>query len=74
MRWTDIDRIAAGLAEQHPGTRPLSLQPLEVRDRAAALGGFTDDPTRCNARILESIQLAWSDRVAGRSRSVSGTS
>ncbi|MFI1968630.1 Fe-S assembly protein IscX [Streptomyces cinnamoneus] len=63
MGWTDIEQIAAGLARKHPGTDPLAVTLTDVRDRVAALSGFTDDPTRCNARILESIQLAWSDRT-----------
>ncbi|MBZ6474312.1 Fe-S cluster assembly protein IscX [Streptomyces griseocarneus] len=63
MRWTDIEQIAADLAARHPGTKPLTVKPTEIRDRVAALSGFTDDPTLCNPRILESIQLAWSDRA-----------
>ncbi len=62
MRWTDIEQIAAGLAEKHPATRPLKVNLADIRDLTAELSGFSDDPTRCNARILESIQLAWSDR------------
>lgn len=63
MRWTDIEQIAAALADEHPDAQPLTIHPTDIRDRTARLGGFTDDPTRCNARILESIQLAWSDRA-----------
>ncbi|RLU77435.1 Fe-S assembly protein IscX [Streptomyces griseocarneus] len=63
MQWTDIDRIAAGLAEQHPDTEPLKVDFLAIRDRVAGLNGFRGDPTRVNLRILESIQLAWLDRT-----------
>ncbi|MGW1071880.1 Fe-S cluster assembly protein IscX [Streptomyces sp. NPDC002537] len=63
MQWTDIDRIAAGLAAQHPDTEPLKVDFLDIRDRVADLNGFSGDPTRVNLRILESIQLAWLDRT-----------
>ncbi|GGP33188.1 MULTISPECIES: Fe-S cluster assembly protein IscX [Streptomyces] len=66
MRWTDIEEIAAALAEQHPTTRPVTADLVRIRDWAAGLTGFSDDPTRCNARLLESIQLAWSDRTTVR--------
>ncbi|MEV4432991.1 Fe-S cluster assembly protein IscX [Streptomyces sp. NPDC049555] len=64
MLWTDIEKIAAGLAEKHPQARPLAVGLADIRERTAGLDGFADDPTRCNARILESIQLAWDDRTA----------
>ncbi|MEU2874402.1 Fe-S cluster assembly protein IscX [Streptomyces olivoreticuli] len=63
MQWTDIDRIAAGLAERHPAAEPLKVDFLDLRDRVAGLSGFSGDPTRVNMRILESIQLAWLDRM-----------
>ncbi|MDT0448456.1 MULTISPECIES: Fe-S cluster assembly protein IscX [Streptomyces] len=66
MRWTDIEEIAAGLAEQHPTTRPVTTDLAQIQNWAAGLTGFSDDPTRCNARLLESIQLAWSDRTVTR--------
>ncbi|GHC34750.1 Fe-S cluster assembly protein IscX [Streptomyces cinnamoneus] len=65
MRWTDIEQIAADLAAQYPAAEPLTVDFTEIRDRAAALSAFSDDPARCNLRILESIQLAWLDRLDG---------
>ncbi|MEV4441264.1 Fe-S cluster assembly protein IscX [Streptomyces sp. NPDC049577] len=63
MRWTDTEQIAAALADRHPDTSPHTVEPTEIRDLAARLSGFSDDSTRCNRRILESIQLAWIDRA-----------
>ncbi|MFH8786618.1 Fe-S cluster assembly protein IscX [Streptomyces roseoverticillatus] len=65
MRWTDIQQIAAQLAAKHPHRKPLSVEFPEVRDLVIGLEGFSDDPARYNVRILESIQLAWSDRCDG---------
>ncbi|MFC5148422.1 Fe-S cluster assembly protein IscX [Streptomyces aureoversilis] len=62
MRWTDIQQIAAQLAAKHPDHKPLAVEFPEVRDLVVGLDGFGDDPARYNVRILESIQLAWSDR------------
>ncbi|MGK5548462.1 Fe-S cluster assembly protein IscX [Streptomyces sp. URMC 127] len=62
MQWTDIQQIAAQLAAKHPDRAPLTVEFPEVRDLVIGLRDFSDDPARYNVRILESIQLAWSDR------------
>lgn len=59
LKWLDIQEIVSELDEQHPEVDPLHLNFKELYDWIIALENFSDDPTRCNERILESVQQTW---------------
>lgn len=61
LKWLDIQEIASELDEQHPEVDPLRLNFKELYDWIVTLENFSDDPTRCNERILEAVQQAWID-------------
>jgi FeS assembly protein IscX len=58
--WTDIDDIALGLEEQHPGVDPLTVTFPALRKMVEGLPDFEADPEHpVNEQILEAIQGAW---------------
>jgi FeS assembly protein IscX len=60
--WLDVERIAEELAARHPETEPMNVNFLELRSLVMALPGFTPDPSHpANERILETIQMLWSE-------------
>lgn len=61
LKWLDIQEIVNELDEQHPEVDPLRLNFKELYDWIVTLENFSDDPTRCNERILEAVQQAWID-------------
>lgn len=61
MKWTDIEDIAVGLCEAHPGVDPTTLRFTDLRQWVIDLPGFDDDPKRSGERVLEAIQQAWMD-------------
>ncbi len=67
MKWTwrDVQEIAAGLAEEHPETDPLSVALPELKRIVIALPSFGDDPDTTTDAILEAIQAAWYDEMEG---------
>ncbi|MGB2959826.1 MAG: Fe-S cluster assembly protein IscX [Bacteroidota bacterium] len=67
MKWTwrDVQEIAAGLAEAHPETDPLSVPLPELKRIVSALPSFGDDPDATTDAILEAIQAAWYDEMEG---------
>ncbi len=63
MRWTDVREIAIGLADGHPGVKPLSVRFTDLHRWVCELPGFEDDPAKSNEKVLEAIQMAWLDEV-----------
>ena len=59
MKWTDSQRIAEELFDNHSDIDPKTLRFTQLRDLVMALPEFNDDPDRCGERILEGIQQAW---------------
>lgn len=59
LKWLDIQEIVSELDEQHPEVDPLHLNFKELYDWIITLEKFSDDPTRCNERILEAVQQTW---------------
>lgn len=59
MRWTDIIDIAIALEEKHPTADIINLRFTDLQAWVLALEDFSDDPKRCNEKILEAIQSAW---------------
>jgi FeS assembly protein IscX len=59
MKWTNAEDIGIALAEQFPGTDPLTIRFTDLRERVLALAGFDDDPKGSNEPKLEAIQMAW---------------
>ena len=64
MKWTDTQRIAEELYDNHPDIDPTTIRFTQLRELVMALPDFDDDPKRCGERILEGIQQAWIDEVA----------
>lgn len=63
LTWQDTDQIAWQLADNNPGLDPLSLSFTKLHDMVVQLPDFSDDPTKSNEAILESIQMAWYDET-----------
>ena len=61
MRWLDIQEIAIRLEEMHPDADNVNLRFTDLRNWVTALPEFNDDPSGCNEKILEAIQMAWMD-------------
>ena len=61
MRWLDIQEIAIRLEEMHPDVDNVNLRFTDLRNWVTALPEFNDDPSGCNEKILEAIQMAWMD-------------
>ena len=59
MKWTDSQRIAEELFDNHSDIDPKTIRFTQLRDLVMALPDFNDDPDRCGERILEGIQQAW---------------
>lgn len=59
MKWTDTQRIAEELFDNHADINPQTIRFTQLRDLILALPDFNDDPNHCGERILEAIQQAW---------------
>ncbi len=59
LRWTDVLDIAIELDETYPDLDPITINFLDLRNKAVALEGFSDDPDRGGEKVLEAIQMAW---------------
>ena len=59
LKWTDVQEIAIGLAEKHPGVDPKTVRFTDLHNWVLELEDFADDPKRSGERILEAIQQAW---------------
>ena len=58
MKWTDSQRIAEEVFDNHSDIDPKTIRFTQLRDLVMALPEFNDDPDRCGERILEGIQPA----------------
>lgn len=63
MKWTDIQDVAAELAETLPDVDPQYITHDDLREWVIQLDGFDDDPNRVDDKELEAIQLAWIDEA-----------
>ncbi len=63
MKWTDTNDIAIALCEAYPDLDPFSVRFTDLRQWILDLPDFDDDPERCGEKILEAVQLAWSDEL-----------
>jgi len=62
FHWLDVERIAEDLAETHPGTDPLTVNFVDLRNLIEVLPGFEPEPEHpVNERILETIQALWNE-------------
>ncbi len=59
LDWTNIEEIALGLMEAHPGVDPLTVRFTDLHHWVTQLDGFTGDPKGSNEKKLEAIQMAW---------------
>jgi FeS assembly protein IscX len=59
MRWTDVHDIAIELEERYPDVDNINLRFTDLMKWVMELPDFSDDPKRCNEKILEAIQAAW---------------
>jgi FeS assembly protein IscX len=63
MKWTDVNEIAARLADTRPQVDPARVNFVDLMNWVKALPDFDDDPGHCGERVLEAIQQAWIDEV-----------
>ena len=59
MKWTDTQRIAEELYDNHPEIDPKTVRFTQLRDLIIALPNFDDDASRCGEKILDAVQMAW---------------
>ncbi|SSY80181.1 Fe-S cluster assembly protein IscX [Alysiella crassa] len=59
MKWTDSQRIAEELYDNHPDIDPKTIRFTQLRELILALPDFDDDPNRSGEKILEAVQMAW---------------
>ena len=59
MKWTDTQRIAEDLYDNHPEINPKTVRFTQLRDLIMALPDFDDDASRCGEKVLEAVQMAW---------------
>jgi FeS assembly protein IscX len=64
LRWTDVAEITFQLVEAYPDVDPKYVSFPDLYGWILALLGFSDDPARCNERVLEAIQGAWLAELA----------
>ncbi len=63
MKWTDTQRIAEELYDNHPDVDPKTIRFTQLRELILALPDFDDDPARSGEKILEAVQQAWIDEA-----------
>lgn len=59
MKWTDTQRIAEELYDNHPDIDPKTIRFTQLRELILNLPDFDDDPARSGEKILEAVQQAW---------------
>ncbi|HQN64593.1 MAG TPA: Fe-S cluster assembly protein IscX [Methylophilus sp.] len=64
MKWTDTQKIAEALYDEHPDVDPVKIRFTDLMEWVLALEGFDDNPAHCGEKILEAIQQAWIDEAA----------
>ena len=60
MKWIDVNDIAIELVDLYPEVDPFTLNFVDLREKILQLPDFNDDKNGCNEKILEAIQMAWS--------------
>ena len=63
MKWTDTQRIAEELYDNHPDIDPTTIRFTQLRELILALPDFDDDPAHSGEKILEAVQQAWIDEA-----------
>ena len=63
MKWTDTQRIAEELYDNHPDIDPKTIRFTQLRELILALPDFDDDPAHSGEKILEAVQQAWIDEA-----------
>ena len=59
MKWTDAQRIAEALYDNHPDLDPKTVRFTDLHRWICELDGFDDGPQKSNETILEAILLKW---------------
>ena len=63
MKWTDAQRIAEALYDNHPDLDPKTVRFTDLHRWICELPDFEDDPNKSSEGILEAIQMAWIDEA-----------
>jgi len=63
MKWTDTLDIAIELSEAHPEIDPRTIRFTDLHRWVMELPEFDDAPEHSGEKILEAIQMAWSDEM-----------
>lgn len=64
MKWTDVQRIAEELFDQHPDIDPQTIRFVDLHNLVVDLQDFDDDHQRGGEKVLEAIQQAWIDEAS----------
>ncbi|MGF1691274.1 Fe-S cluster assembly protein IscX [Photobacterium kagoshimensis] len=59
LKWIDSLEIAIALCEQYPEQDPHTVRFTDLCEWIMALDEFDDDPSHCNERVLEAVQMYW---------------
>lgn len=63
LKWIDSRDIAIELIELHPEIDPTKIRFTDLSEWIIALDEFDDDPTHCNEKILEAVQMCWIEEM-----------
>jgi FeS assembly protein IscX len=61
--WDEVNEIADALAINHPDIDPMELSFPKLHALITELPDFEDDPDQSDEGKLETIQMAWYDRI-----------
>ena len=66
MTWHDSRDIGEKLFEQYDTINPLTVRFTDLHKWVLNLEGFTGKPNESNEKLLEAIQMAWSEEFQDR--------
>ena len=61
LKWTDSLDIAIELDDKYPDIDPQHIRFTDLHKWICELDNFEDDPEKSNEKILEAIQMCWSE-------------
>lgn len=64
LTWKDAEELALRLMDLHPGVDPLTVRFTDLHRWVTEISEFSDDPSKSNEGILESIQMAWHEEFS----------
>ena len=59
--WTDSLEIAISLEEKFPNTDPSAINFVKLQGLVIGLEEFDEGESKCGERVLEAIQMFWTE-------------